>query len=212
MRGILGWTVVVCGLMASGVAVGEETVQLSRSSYFQQHVTVEDRKDHFMVHFNAYVKLDEAPESTRLLHANVYGGSSESGFDVIGQKRSVQLEAAESTWSFYFRVEKFAPGSDARYAVVVKVDGVQDEAKVVWRIVDGRLDLGTADDPLSFMYPVGREIRQQVAPDRFRLMVVYEVKSYPNNYESLPVCGLLLAGKMMPDVVDSSRSAQKISP
>lgn len=192
-----------------------DTVQLSKSTYHNQHVTVEDRDDHYLVHFNVYLKLDEPLDTggMRFLRASVAFSRDEHFSDVSRQERSVRISQQEETWSFYFRIPKFTTNQGPMlYAAVANVDGLQHEAAAIWKFAGNQLDLGSSNEPLAMQYPVGRTITQDDGRGNFRLVVVYEVKVYENNYDGLPVCGFLGTDKEMPDKVDGERSAKRLQP
>lgn len=209
------YTIILLLLFYPVSAMAADTVQLSKSSYFDQHVTAEDRDDHYVIHFNVYYRLEEpiSDGELRFLHASVAISHGEALSDVSREKRSVQLSKQEGRWSFYFRVPKF-PDDQANtlYAVTANVDGVQREAVAVWRFTDNGLNLGSKTNPLAMQYPVGRTIMQEVENGGFRLVVVYAVKEHVNNYDDLPTCGFLKADKEMPDKIDGERSAKRLSP
>lgn len=203
--------VILTAMLAAAPATAAETVQLSKSSYFDQHVTVLDRGDHYLIHFNVYVRLDDAPgENLRFLHASVAFNRGDFA-DVAELKRSVRLSANEETWSFYFRVPKFANGqTETLYAVVVNVDGISGAGSAVWKFDGGRVEMGSRDNPLSMTFPVGRTIRQDNDDGSFKLVVVYETKQYVNNYDDLPISGFAKPGKEAPEVIDGERSAKRL--
>lgn len=204
---------VVLSLGASAFA--EDTVQLSKSNYFDQQVTAEDKGDHYLIHFNVAVKLERPLNDgeTRLLHASVLFSRGEAISDVSKQERHVTITKQNEIWSFYFRTPKFATDPNkTMYAVVARVDGANREAAAVWKFSGGSIDMGSSDQPIVYYYPVGRQIEQEDDMGGFRLVVVYEVKSYTNNYDALPELGLLKAGKRMPTVIDGSRSAKRLEP
>lgn len=190
-----------------------DTVQLSKSTYHEQHVTVEDKGDHYLLHCNVYLKLDQPLEdgALRFLHVSAAFSRDDALSDVSRDKRSVQIKQQEERWSFYFRVPKFTTNqASTLYAVVASVDGVDREAAAIWRFDGNRLNLGSPDEPLAMYYPVGRRITQDDGAGNFRVVVVYEVSTHENNYEALPVCGFLNTGKQMPATVDGERSAKRL--
>lgn len=194
-------------------AARADHVALSQSRYFDQHVTVEDRRDHYLVHFNVQVTLDERPDeqSLRMLHASVLYKHDGENNQVAWLKQSVRLTLENDTWSFYFRVPKSTSDpAGPLYAVVASVDGVTEKAVAVWRFGRDRLDLGTADEPWELYYPVGRAVPVDTDDGSFRLTVVYEVELYTNNYDSLPTCGYLKPQMRMPDPIDAERGAKRV--
>jgi hypothetical protein len=192
--------------------VWADTVRLSKSTYFDQHVTVEDRDDHYLVHFNVYVKLDQ-PLGTdlRCLRASVVFNRNGQSEDVSCEKRSVQITSQEERWSFYFRVPKFTENeAGVTYAVIAKVDGIFDQAVAVWKVRGNQVYLGSSSDPVDIVYVEAKTIEEEDGAGGFRLVIVYPKDYYVNNYDDLPICGFLKSGKAMPVKIDGARSAKRL--
>lgn len=198
-------------LLGGSVSAAKDTVQFSKSTYFNQHVTIIDRTDHYLIHFNVFVHLDHSNSDTMpYMHAMVLVG--DNGLtDQLTVRRTVRLQTNEDTWSLYFCVPKFSTQrSKARYVANVVVDDVESRASVVWEVNGNQINLGSAEHPLVLTELVGAQ-KQEAMPDgSFRLFVVYETRTYTNNFESLPVTGFMIPGKAAPTNVDGERSARRL--